>query len=134
MQSKRYWSWTRWNSVKTKSYDIKTFCNLLPNFIKVLNKSWLKYFPFCKTKVNEINSGVHLCSKNPLSTNQDTFNRLFADSLAKYDRIFLVFSSARWYFTIFKKTEPNLTKFNNKNLWFHPILLTFAFAFDDFKS
>jgi hypothetical protein len=33
--------------LKPKALGKKNFRNLLPNFVKGLNKSWLKYRPFC---------------------------------------------------------------------------------------
>jgi len=79
---------------------------------------------FAWTKVNKMKWRVHLCSKNILLPTRTYFTKTFADSFAKFSRIFWSFSSATWYFWDLSKLSKiswNFITFN-KILKYNPLI------------
>jgi hypothetical protein len=62
----------------------KSFVLYRQNYLNVWTKVVLNFVHFAGTKVKEVKSRVHLCSKSPFSTKQVIFDKTLANNLAKF--------------------------------------------------
>ncbi len=65
----------------------------------------MNFIYFAWKKLTKWSPRFIYAQKAPFSTNQDIFNKNFADSIVKLNRIFHFLSSIKWYCTVFKKQK-----------------------------